>query len=84
LGAFHLIPYLETSRNKFVFAHSKFSAGALQPSNSRAVITPINLLADDKKIDDLEQKSSFVIELRNKILIGVYDKEKSKYKISVY
>ena len=84
LWAFHLVPYLQTSRNKFVFAHSKFSCNTLQPSSLQNLVTSINLLADDDKIDDLEHKSSFVVELDGRIIVGVYDKAKGKYHMSIY
>ena len=81
---FQMIPYLTLSRNKFLFAYSKFSLRSLQPSKATNIETAINKFAGDKKIDDLEKSSSFIIEKGDKLYIGIFDKKKNKYNLIVY
>ncbi len=83
-GMFQMIPFLTLSRNKFLFAHSKFSLQSLQPSSATNITTPINKFAGNKKIDDLEKNSSFIIEKRDKLYIGIFDKTKNKYNMLIY
>lgn len=84
IGPFQLMPYLSISRNKFLFAHSKFSLATLQPSTAINITTAINNIALDKKIDDLERNSSFIIECNGKLYVGVFNKSKNKYGIFIY
>ncbi len=84
IGAFGVVPYLTLSRNKFLFAHSKFSLQTLQPSLTSNLTTPIDRIANDKKIDDLEKNSSFIIERNDKLYVGVFNKKKDKYEIFIY
>lgn len=84
IGPFQLMPYLSISRNKFLFAYSKFSLKTLQPSTAINLTTPINNIATDKKIDDLERNSSFIIECNEKLYVGVFNKLKNKYDIFIY
>ncbi len=84
VGAFGVVPYLTLSRNKFLFAHSKFSLQTLQPSTTTNLVTSIDKIANDKKIDDLEKNSSFIIERNEKLYVGVFNKKKGKYDIFIY
>ncbi len=84
IGIFVVVPYLTLSRNKFLFAHSKFSLQTLQPSLAANLTTPIDKIASDKKIDDLERGSSFIIERDKKLYVGVFNKEKDKYEVFIY
>lgn len=81
---FQMLPYLTLSRNKFLFAYSKFSIKSLQPSTATGITTAINKFAGDKRIDDLEKNSSFIIEKGNKLYIGIFNKKINKYNILVY
>jgi hypothetical protein len=83
-GIVQMLPYLTLSRNKFLFAYSKFSLKSLQPSTATGITTPINKFAGDKRIDDLEKNSSFIIEKGNKLYIGIFNKKINKYNILVY
>ncbi len=82
--AFGFLFYLSSKRNKFLFAHSKFSNNGLNPSISNEVKTKLNNIASDKLIDDLERTSSFAIEVGNKLYLGVFSKKKGKYDLYVY
>jgi hypothetical protein len=84
VSAFGVVPYLTLSRNKFLFAHSKFSLQTLQPSLSTNLVTPIDKIANDKKIDDLERNSSFIIDCNKKLYVGIFNKSKDKYEIFTY
>jgi hypothetical protein len=79
-----MVPYLTLSRNKFLFAYSKFSLKSLHPSTATGITTTINKFAGDKRIDDLEKNSSFIIEKDNKLYIGIFNKKINKYNILVY
>ncbi len=84
MGTFGVVPYLTLSRNKFLFAHSKFSLQTLQPSLTGNLTTHIDKIADSKKIDDLEKNSSFIIERNEKLYVGVFNKKKDKFEIFTY
>ena len=84
IGTFGVVPYLTLSRNKFLFAHSKFSLQTLQPSTANNLTTTIDKIANDKKIDDLERNSSFIIERNEKLYVGIFNKKKGKYEIFTY
>ncbi|MEI9958609.1 MAG: hypothetical protein WDM90_20400 [Ferruginibacter sp.] len=81
---FQFTPYLTTSRNKFLFAYSKFCLSSLQPSTATNIETVLNKLVTDKKIEGLKKESSFIIDKKNQLFIGIFDKEKNKYLINRY
>ncbi len=82
--AFGFMFYLNSSRNKFLFAHSKFSNNGLIPSTNDNVKTKLNNIASNKLIDDLERKSSFAIEVNNKLYLGIFNKKKNSYSLYSY
>lgn len=84
VGLFQMVPFFTLSRNKFLYAYSKFSLLTLQPSTNTDITTSLNKIAVDKRIDDLEKNSSFIIEKGDKLFIGIFNKKSNKYNLIVY
>ena len=79
IGDIRIIPYLTSSRNKFLYAHSKFSLKGLQPSIANNTRTYLDDFLADNKLKDLGKSNSFLLELPGKLIFGLYNKETKKY-----
>ncbi|MFN8251890.1 MAG: hypothetical protein U0V75_08395 [Ferruginibacter sp.] len=83
-GAFKLGLYMSMTRNKFLFAFSKFSLKTFEPSRSTGITTPLNTIVSETKADEPGTKSSFVIEKDGHLYTGNYDKVSDKFRIIKY
>jgi len=84
IGDIRIIPYLTSSRNKFLYAHSKFSLKGLQPSMANNVRTNLDDFLEDNKLRDLAKRNSVVIELPGILYVGLYDKKTKKYTLTKF
>ena len=84
IGDIRIIPYLTSSRNKFLYAHSKFSLKGLQPSAASNTRTCLDDFLEDNKLRDLGKSNSLLIELPGELFLGLYNKETKKYNITKF
>jgi hypothetical protein len=80
----HVIFYATSTRNKFLYSHSKFSKDSLIPSTSQSVTTIIDKLLDDIDVKEMGSSSTFLLQVNNSYYIGAYNKQIDKFKIFRY
>jgi hypothetical protein len=84
VGNTQYFPYVTTYRYKFLHAYSKFSAKSLWPSTNTSVFTALDKIIADKRMESLDDKSTFVFELNKKLNVGIFNKSSGKYEVFVY
>ncbi len=84
IGEFQFIPYLTSSRNNFLYAHSQFSLNGLKPSKDDRVSTYLDAVIADKKLNELEKDNSLIIDLGQSLYICIYNKATKTFKVSKY
>ncbi len=78
------IPYYMNERNKFLYAHSKFSLDALKPSQAKNIKTYLDDFIADKKMKEVNDDNSILIASTDKIYIGIYKRPGRTLDVSVY
>jgi len=80
----HLIFYITSTRNKFLYSHSKFSKTSFTPSANQHVITITDKLLDDIDVKEIASSSTFLVQVNNDYYIGPYNKQIDKFKVFKY
>jgi hypothetical protein len=80
----HFIFYITSTRNKFIYSHSRFSIADLEPSKNDHVSTLTDKLLDDLDVKEIANASSFVIHFKNEYHVGVFNKAKNNFNIYRY
>lgn len=81
---FKLGLYLFMTRNKFLFAYSKFSLKTLAPSGASGITTLLDTIVSVARSDEASTKNSFIIEKDGHLYIGNYYKDIDRFKIVKY
>jgi hypothetical protein len=78
------IPPVGKSRDKIIYAHSRFSIRDLSPSASTNVTTVFDDLLDDRNAKEISSHSSFLINKKDSYYLGYYSKDSNKIEIYRY
>jgi hypothetical protein len=84
LGENHFLVYMAGDRNKFLYAHSKFSLKDIQPSAANNIRTYLDDFIRDKKMEELRDDNSVLIALPERIYIGIYQRRDRLFELSEY
>lgn len=84
IGNTRFIPYLTTGRYMFLYAHSKFSLNTLQPSTANNITTYLDDIVNDKKLKAMQSNNAVLIELPQKLYIGIYNKKTVSFDVDQY
>ena len=80
----HYIFYITSTRNKFIYSHSRFSTVGLEPSKNDHVNTLTDKLLDDLDVKEIGSASSFIIHYNNQYHVGVLNKVSNHFTIYRY
>ena len=70
-----LIPYMTNKHFILFYSHSKFSVNGLKPSTANNTRTSLDDFIDDKKMGDLDSNNSVLIDMPDKLYIGIYNQK---------
>lgn len=84
LGNVQFIPYILIAKNKFLYAHSKFSISDWEPSRASNTRSIIDQLVAADKFTEAASENSALIDLHDKLYLVVYDNKLNKYLVSKF
>ncbi|MEO7523853.1 MAG: hypothetical protein ABIT58_07145, partial [Ferruginibacter sp.] len=79
-----LIPYMTNKRFILLYGHSKFSINGLKPSTANNTRTSLDNFVDDKKMGELQNDNSILIDMPGRLYIGVYNKKTENFDVNEY
>lgn len=84
LGNMRIIPYLLIGRNKFIYAHSKFSVADWRPSPATNISSFIDQFVAADKFSEATSENSALIDMHDKLYLVVYNNKSMKYTVSKF
>ena len=79
-----LIPYMTNKHFILFYGHSKFSVNGLKPSTANNTRTSLDDFIDDKKMGDLHSNNSVLIDMTDKLYIGIYNQKTKTFDLNEY
>ena len=79
-----MVSLMPTIRNLRLFAYSKFSLKGLKPSASHSISSFINDMVADKRLDQLTENNSLIIDAGTRLFFCVYSNDNKNFSVITY
>jgi hypothetical protein len=78
------LPHVYSINENFLYATSLFSYKNITPYKNVMPNTLIDRFISDKRMDDVQKKSSFLFEMNKKVYMGIFNIQRKGYEVYVY